>query len=621
VRLPGLGRLRRPGRRARRLIAGASVIAVVGVGYAAYAASADSTSYRTASATIGDVEQTLDVSGSVEPAGRADLAFATAGTVETITVTAGDTVSAGTVLGTLDATGLRKELQQARSTLAKARAQLESDQDVQAETVTAAAASSSGTPSSPSAPSQDDSVGSGATGAGSGDSGSGSNGSGANGSGSTGSGPSGSSDLSAALAALAQQQEAVTAAQSTVSASLTSAREALAAQQEACADAFAGDGDGDEGDEEGGDSGDSGDPAADSAADQACADALSAVQAAQEDVSTDQDALQSALESLGDTLTTAVSTLQSSGSGSETGAETGSGSGSGPGSGNESSGNESSGGQPGGNQSGSNQSGSSGAGSSSTPTGSTSSAGSAGGRSVSAATLAQDQAAIDAAKVDVVEAQQALRTATITAPFGGRVVAVEVAEGHSVSSGTSVFTLVSPGTTTVAVAATSGQIRQLEVGQAATATPAGSDTPLAGTVTQISTVPDSSASYPVTITLEEKDLDIATGLSASVSVVVGAADEVVTVPASAVGDGTVSIVGADGVATQTRVTTGVVGATTVEIVEGVEAGDDVVLADLDRALPTTDESSQSGFEGGGLSRGGGFGAGTGGPPGGGFPGR
>jgi len=619
VRLPGLGRLRRPGRRARRLIAGASVIAVVGVGYAAYAASADSTSYRTASATIGDVEQTLDVSGSVEPAGRADLAFATAGTVETITVTAGDTVSAGTVLGTLDATGLRKELQQARSTLAKARAQLESDQDVQAETVTAAAASSSGTPSSPSAPSQDDSVGSGATGAGSGDSGSGSNGSGANGSGSTGSGPSGSSDLSAALAALAQQQEAVTAAQSTVSASLTSAREALAAQQEACADAFAGDSVS-EGDDGGGDDGGGG-SAEGSAADQACADALSAVQAAQEDVSTDQDALQSALESLGDTLTTAVSTLQSSGSGSETGAETGSGSGSGPGSGNESSGNESSGGQPGGNQSGSNQSGSSGAGSSSTPTGSTSSAGSAGGRSVSAATLAQDQAAIDAAKVDVVEAQQALRTATITAPFGGRVVAVEVAEGHSVSSGTSVFTLVSPGTTTVAVAATSGQIRQLEVGQAATATPAGSDTPLAGTVTQISTVPDSSASYPVTITLEEKDLDIATGLSASVSVVVGAADEVVTVPASAVGDGTVSIVGADGVATQTRVTTGVVGATTVEIVEGVEAGDDVVLADLDRALPTTDESSQSGFEGGGLSRGGGFGAGTGGPPGGGFPGR
>lgn len=610
MRLPGLGRLRRPGRRARRVIAGASVIAVVGVGYAAYAASADSTSYRTASATIGDVEQTLDLSGSVEPASRADLAFATSGTVDTITVAAGDAVRAGTVLGTLDATGLRKELQQARATLAKARAQLESDQDAQAETVTAAASSDSGTPSSPSAPSQENSADPGGlapTGPNGNDSGSGP------GQDSGGSGSGGSADLTAALAALAEQQQAVTVAQSTVSASLTSAREALAAQQEACADAFAGDSVS-EGDDGGGDDGGGG-SAEGSAADQACADALSAVQAAQEDVSTDQDALQSALESLGDTLTTAVSTLQSSGSGSETGAETGSGSGSGPGSGNESSGNESSGGQPGGNQSGSNQSGSSGAGSSSTPTGSTSSAGSAGGRSVSAATLAQDQAAIDAAKVDVVEAQQALRTATITAPFGGRVVAVEVAEGHSVSSGTSVFTLVSPGTTTVAVAATSGQIRQLEVGQAATATPAGSDTPLAGTVTQISTVPDSSASYPVTITLEEKDLDIATGLGASVSVVVGAAEEVLTVPASAVSDGTVSVVGADGTATRARVTTGVVGATTVEIVEGVEAGDEVVLADLSRALPTTDESGQGGVGGGGP--GGGFG----GPPSGGFPGR
>ena len=133
--------MRRPGRRARRVIAGAVTVAVVGVGYAAYAASADDTSYRTATATVGDVEQTLDLSGAVEPAGRADLSFATSGDVDDIAVEAGDRVKAGEVLGTLDDTGLRKSLQQARATLASARAQLESDEDAQADTVSSSSTS------------------------------------------------------------------------------------------------------------------------------------------------------------------------------------------------------------------------------------------------------------------------------------------------------------------------------------------------------------------------------------------------------------------------------------------------------------------------------------------------
>ena len=138
--------MRRPGRRARRVIAGAVTVAVVGVGYAAYAASADDTSYRTATATVGDVEQTLDLSGAVEPAGRADLSFATSGDIDDIAVEAGDKVKAGEVLGTLDDTGLRKSLQRARATLASARAQLETDENTQADTVSSS--STSATPSS-----------------------------------------------------------------------------------------------------------------------------------------------------------------------------------------------------------------------------------------------------------------------------------------------------------------------------------------------------------------------------------------------------------------------------------------------------------------------------------------
>ena len=113
---------------ARRGLAAAAVVAVVCSGYAAYAASADAPSYRTATATVGDVEQTLSLAGTVEPAGRADLSFATAGTVRSVAVRAGDRVRASAVLGTLDDTSLRTAVQQARSTLASARAQLQADE-------------------------------------------------------------------------------------------------------------------------------------------------------------------------------------------------------------------------------------------------------------------------------------------------------------------------------------------------------------------------------------------------------------------------------------------------------------------------------------------------------------
>ncbi|MEP9365648.1 HlyD family efflux transporter periplasmic adaptor subunit [Nocardioides sp. CN2-186] len=552
--------MRRPGRQARRVLAGAVVVAVVGGGYAAYAASADTASYRTVAATTGDVQETLSLSGTVEPVGRADLSFATSGTIATVGVGAGDRVKRGQVLGTLETTSLRNAVRKARSTLASARAQLESDEDAQTSTVSSA--SSSSTPSTSqssapqtapsqqptqSAPSQEPTD--------------------------TPTQGSGDSDaLDAALAQLADEQDAVTGAQSTVSASLAAANDALAAQQAACATAF--------GTDDGTGSTDD--------ANAACTTALSTVQTAQAQVATDQQTLQDALEALAGTLTDAVAALQSTPSfGGDTSepepTQTA---------------------EPTEQAQPTQQAQAAPASSSqqSTPTGST------GSVTVSAATLARDQAAIDQAKVDLITAEDQLRMATISAPFSGRVVAVDAAAGDSVASGTAVFTLVSQGTTTVEVAASSTQVQQLEVGQQATATPAGSDTALAGTVSQISSIPDDDSTYPVTITLTRKHLDVAIGVTAAVSVVTGSADDVVTVPASALSGGSVTVV-KDGVATPTRVTTGVVGATEVEITDGLEKGDEVVLADLDAALPTTDTSDTGGFGGGGFPGGGTFPAG------------
>jgi HlyD family secretion protein len=87
---------------------------------------------------------------------------------------------------------------------------------------------------------------------------------------------------------------------------------------------------------------------------------------------------------------------------------------------------------------------------------------------------------------------------------------------------------------------------------------------------------------------------------------------VVTVPASAISSGSVTVLDGD-TTSRSRVTTGVVGTSRIEVTEGLKAGDRVVIADLGADLPTTDSDSGSkaGFEGGFE---GGFGGGAGGGP-------
>ncbi|NHA02077.1 hypothetical protein G5V59_27200 [Nocardioides sp. W3-2-3] len=94
-------------------------------------------------------------------------------------------------------------------------------------------------------------------------------------------------------------------------------------------------------------------------------------------------------------------------------------------------------------------------------------------------------------------------------------------------------------------------------------------------------------------------------MPATVTAVVGSARDVVVVPASAISDGTVSVV-KDGTAQRVRVSTGIVGATVIEVTDGLAKGDEVVLADLDADLPSGDGSQQGtgGFGGGGFPGGG-----------------
>src|SRR5580658_4942562 len=60
--------------------------------------------------TTGTIQQTIASSGTLEPASQANLNFAVSGTVTAVDVKAGQTVTAGQVLATVDTTALTEEV-------------------------------------------------------------------------------------------------------------------------------------------------------------------------------------------------------------------------------------------------------------------------------------------------------------------------------------------------------------------------------------------------------------------------------------------------------------------------------------------------------------------------------
>lgn len=105
-------------RRRGRWIVAALLIVVVAAVAVLLATRATPPSYRLALASRATVDQTLASSGTVSPVDHADLDFAVAGTVATVSATVGQHVTAGQQLagldtGTLDATVAQAQAQAA----------------------------------------------------------------------------------------------------------------------------------------------------------------------------------------------------------------------------------------------------------------------------------------------------------------------------------------------------------------------------------------------------------------------------------------------------------------------------------------------------------------------------
>jgi membrane fusion protein, macrolide-specific efflux system len=117
------------------VLVGAVVVVLAGAGVGTWLATESSgaatgITTRTTLQTVatGTISQTVSSSGTIEPANQANLNFAVSGRVTAVSVSVGQTVSAGQALATVDDTSLTASLAVAQATLANDQAQFSTDQ-------------------------------------------------------------------------------------------------------------------------------------------------------------------------------------------------------------------------------------------------------------------------------------------------------------------------------------------------------------------------------------------------------------------------------------------------------------------------------------------------------------
>ena len=248
------------------------------------------------------------------------------------------------------------------------------------------------------------------------------------------------------------------------------------------------------------------------------------------------------------------------------------------------------------------------------------------GQAVVPSTVAQDQAQVLQDQNTVTADQKALNETTLTAPISGTITAVNDAVGAAVtgsgstgSTGSSSTGSSSTGSTAFATIENLGglevvagyaeaDIAKMADGESATVTlPALTSADVTGTVTAVaptSTVVSNVVTYNVTIALNSPPSTVKVGMTADVSVVVQTATNTLELPSAAITTtgpiSTVTVL-ANGVKKVTTVTTGLVGDSTTQIESGLKAGEVVVepVASVSAASTTGSSSTGGGLTGGG----------------------
>ncbi|UCG24088.1 MAG: efflux RND transporter periplasmic adaptor subunit [Chloroflexota bacterium] len=211
--------------------------------------------------------------------------------------------------------------------------------------------------------------------------------------------------------------------------------------------------------------------------------------------------------------------------------------------------------------------------------------------------IAAAEAEVAQARVNLADAQAALETATIKAPFAGVVTAVHYAEGEYASGPT--VSMFADDSLEVILEVDEADIAALRVGQAATVSlEAFPSTPLNGEITVIAPKaaqsPGSSlVVYEVHLALDETALPLRSGMTADADLVVAKREDVLLVPNQAInadraaGTYSVNLIVGETVE-ETPVIIGQRDGQHTQIVDGLNPGDELLIGNeipVDSSIP------------------------------------
>jgi multidrug efflux pump subunit AcrA (membrane-fusion protein) len=223
-----------------------------------------------------------------------------------------------------------------------------------------------------------------------------------------------------------------------------------------------------------------------------------------------------------------------------------------------------------------------------------------------ASTIATDKASVATAQSSLTDAQDTLSRSSLTSPVDGVVTAVNVVSGATAPS--SADLAVASLQMEVSATVTETDYPSLKLGQAVSVSITALNQTATGTVKEINPIGSSSGtggvvSYPIVVTIDPAPDGTASGMSADIEVTIAEASNVLSVPATAlsgsVGNYSVRVLGADGVATSQSVQVGLVTSSLAEITAGLTEGQAVVTG-VNTARTGTATTTTGGFGGGGL---------------------
>lgn len=233
------------------------------------------------------------------------------------------------------------------------------------------------------------------------------------------------------------------------------------------------------------------------------------------------------------------------------------------------------------------------------------------------ATLKSLDAQIEQANLNVASAQLTVDRTKITAPIDGTVVAVLVDQGQTVSAAQSAPTIMKIAnldTMEIKAEISEADVSKVKPGQKVTFTTLGDPThPITATLKSIEPAPASIATDDTTTSststaiyydgifeVPNADHSLRISMTAKVTIVLDEADNVLTIPSSALGmaqpDGTYKLTVLDpgtGTTEQRTVTVGLNNKVTAEITSGLEAGDRVI-AKTSAAAPAASTAKTQG---------------------------